>query len=147
MRPSLSKYLAGATGTLARDVSPLLESAYARAQVGSLSMVLNFVSREADRAADTLVREQDAIRALFADAAKAALPDDLCTRLREAAAGHRASLKVSELERENTGLKAVLIELHEAVEASSDPASAEIEARIWKILNDGADARIVGFGR
>lgn len=147
MRPSLAKYLAGATGTLARDVSPLLESAYARAQVGSLSMVLNFVSREADRAADTLVREQDAMRALFADAANAALSEELRNRLRDAAAGQRASLKVSELERENAVLKTLFIELHEAVETSSDPAAAEIEGRVWKILNDGADARIVGFGR
>jgi hypothetical protein len=27
------------------------------------------------------------------------------------------------------------------------PDGAELEARSWKILNDGADARIVGLGQ
>ena len=145
MRPSLGKYLSGATGTLGREIAPHLDTAYARAQIGAIGMVLGFVAREADRAAETLVNEQDALRALFASAAGAPLPDDLRTRLAAAESAARASLRISDLERENAALKALLIELHEAVEQSE--ACAGLEAQIWNILKDGAKARVISLGR
>lgn len=144
MRPSIAKYLAGAGATLGREIAPQAD-AYGRGQIGAIGMILNFAAREADRAVDTLVGEQDALRALFKDAALTDLPDDLRARLREAAIGDRKSLRLSDLERETAPLKMLLIELHTAIEQRADGAA--LEARIWDILNDGADARVVGFGR
>ncbi|HVY02596.1 MAG TPA: hypothetical protein VG983_02980 [Caulobacterales bacterium] len=144
MKPTIAQYLAGASATLMREIAPQVDS-YGRGHLGAIGAILSFAAREADRAADTLAREQDALRALFADAAEAPFAADLRARLREAAQAPRASLRVSDLERENAALKTLLIELHEAVEARPD--GAELEARIWKILNDGADARIVGLGQ
>ncbi|HVY03294.1 MAG TPA: hypothetical protein VG983_06520 [Caulobacterales bacterium] len=143
MKPTIAQYLAGAGATLMREIAPQAD-AYGRGQIGAIGAILSFAAREADRAVDTLAREQDALRALFADAAEVPLADDLRARLREAAGGARASLRVSDLERENAALKALLIELHEAVEQRAD--GADLEARIWAVLNEGADARVVGLG-
>jgi hypothetical protein len=118
----------GATPTLASHVS-------------TLAMIALFAAQEADRAADTLLRENAAMRALFADAAGRALPKALREDLARAAQGSDASARLAALEAGNAALKQTLITLHAAVEAIDAPWAREVDRAIWSLLREGARAR------
>lgn len=141
MRPSIPQLLVGAAGTIRNALGGMRGESYAMASMGTLGMLLILMSQEADRAAETLVSEQDAIRALFADAAGHALPEPLRARVAEAARGVRASLRVDVLQAETNDLKALLTELHAWLETSPFDWAEALEARIWEILRLGAAAR------
>lgn len=141
MRPSIPQLLVGAAGTLRNVLGSVRGESYAMASMGTLGMLLVLMSQEADRAAETLVSEQDAIRALFADAATHALPEPLRTNIADAANGQRTSIRVDVLERETAELKTLLIELHAWLETSAFDWAEALEARIWEILKLGAEAR------
>lgn len=144
MKPSLSQMMVGAATFLTREVIPNVKGdSYAIASTGTIGMMTMLMAQEVDRMADTLVVEIDAIQALFADAAKAPLPDDLKARLAEASRRPRNSLKISALQEDAAALKALLIELHVAVEASKFDWAEALEKRIWEILNLSAQCRLV----
>jgi len=141
MRPSTPQLLVGAAGTIRNALGGMRGESYAMASMGTLGMLLILMSQEADRAAETLVSEQDAIRSLFADAAEHALPEPLRTRVSEAALGQRTSLRVDVLQAETDGLKTLLTEVHAWLETSPFDWAEALEARIWEILRLGAAAR------
>jgi len=141
MRPSIPQLLVGAAGNIRNVLANVRGESYALASMGTLGMLLILMSQEADRAAETLVSEQDAIRALFADAAAHALPEPLRAKVAEAAAGQRTSIRVDVLERETAELKTLLIELHAWLETSPFDWAEALESRVWEILRLGAAAR------
>lgn len=143
MKPSLSQFLMGAAATLNRDVAPHVRgSRYALGHVGTLGLLMTLMAQETERAADTLVHEQDTLRGLFADAAKQPLAPDLRARL--AAAGvpvERTSYRLSDLERDAAALNTLLIELHQAVEGNPFDWAETLEQRILEVLKLGAECR------
>lgn len=142
MRPSVSQMLMGAAANLNRDIAPSIQpGSYAIGQAGTIGLLMVLMAQESDRAVDTLVNEQDAIRALFAEAARASVPDDLRLRLAEAAARSRTSLRISDLEGETALLNELLIELHAWLETSKFDWAEALESRVWEILKLGADCR------
>lgn len=144
MKPSLSQMMTGAATSLLREVIPNVGGdAYAISSAGTVGTLLMLMAQEADRMVDTLVIEMDAIQALFADAAELPLPAELKGQLAAAARLPRPSLKVSALEEQASGLKSLLIVLHETVEASKFDWAAQLESRIWEILTLSAQCRVV----
>ena len=143
MKPSLQHLLMGAASTLGKDVAPHIEddAPFAVGHVGTIGLILACVAQEADRAVDTAVREQDALRALFAVAAEQPLPGDLRARLAEAAQGARIGFRLSDLEAQNNPLKALLAELLETVEQERFDWAEQLEAQIWDVLRAGAERR------
>lgn len=143
MTPSFSQILMGAAGAIVTDIGPHLQGktyAIGQAQVIGLLMVL--VAQEADRAADTLSLETVAMRALFAEAASAPLPDGLRQRLRAMAeAPPPENFTIRALEQLAHPMKALLIELHEALEDRPDEWARPLEAKVWDVLRMGADHR------
>ncbi|HVZ99109.1 MAG TPA: hypothetical protein VG841_02205 [Caulobacterales bacterium] len=144
MKPAFGELLMGAASTLSREVAPHVDDGepVAIGHIGTIGLILACMAQETDRAVETAVREQDAIRGLFADAAKAPLPRDLALRLKAAAADDtRPSLKLSDLERQNAKLKRLLMDLLEMLEAEHFDWAVMLEARIWDILKTGAERR------
>jgi len=143
MKPTIGQILLGSATTLTEDIAPNIQGApFAIGRLGTIGLILACLAQEADRAVETAVREQDAMRALFADAAKLQVPEDLRQRLRRAGADDsRPSLKLSELEIVTTQLSELLQDLLEHCEAAEFDWSIQLETRIWRLLKAGADRR------
>jgi len=134
VKPEIPKVLEIVAGKLLFDVAPYVTPSYRQSSIGVTAMLLGIVREEWDRAAARRLEENAALRALFRDAAKSVTDTDLRRRLAEAAASSDASALVSELERGNDALRALLIELHAYVEQDASPALRPLEDAIWREL-------------
>ena len=141
MKPEIPKVLEILAGTLLFEIVPNVSPAYRKSSVGVSALLLGMVREEFDRAASRRVEENTALRALFRDASSAVTDTDLRRRIEEASGSHDASLLVSELERANDALRALLIELHAWVEAQPGPAARRIDDLIWRELVASTERR------
>ncbi|MES1156934.1 MAG: hypothetical protein ABUL73_04050 [Alphaproteobacteria bacterium] len=144
MKPSFAQVLMGVASTLADDIAPHVgeEAPFAVGHLGTIGLILACAAQEADRAVETAILEQDALKALFAEAALSPLDLELRARLRAAAENDaRPSLKLSDLEGQTTKLKFLLMELLEAVEAERFDWAEQLESRIWNVLKSAAERR------
>jgi hypothetical protein len=141
MRPSFANILMGGAGAIAADIAPRLEhDDYAMRQASIVGILMVLVAQEADRAADTLSLEAVAMRAIFAEAASHPLPDHFRQRLRAMAESPPPpKFTIAALEDIAAPMKALLIELHEALEDRPDAWARPLEAKVWDILKMGAD--------
>ena len=112
---------------------------YEQSSLNTYAGLVMLCSGDIDRAAERLVEENAALRALFADAAGEALDAALAGELRQAGAGAEASLRLSALKRNNDGLRALLIELHAHLEDLDTPGARRIEDAIWQELVRSVD--------
>jgi hypothetical protein len=146
VKPTISQFLQSGAQTMLTQIAPHLGATPTLAShVSTLAMIALFAAQEADRAADTLLRENAAMRALFADAAGRALPKPLREDLARAAQGSDASARLAALEAGNAALKQTLITLHTAVEAIDAPWAREVDRAIWSLLREGARARALSL--
>ena len=99
------------------------------------------VREETERAAARRVDENAALRALFARAAEQVADTELRRRLGAAAASRDPSLLLSELERANAELRALLIELHAHVEEQAAQWARALDAEIWRELVASTERR------
>ncbi len=145
MKPSMAQVLMGSASAMATQVAPhLLGNGYAIGQASMAGLIMVLAAQEAERAVDTLVRERDALKALFGEAARADVSEGLAARLHEAAHAPLApNLQITLLEAEVAPLKALLIELHVALEEEDAPWARALEAQVWDVLKLGADARLL----
>jgi len=141
MKPEIPKVLEILAGKLLFDVAPHVSPAYRQSSVGVSAMLLGIVREEWDRAAARRIEENAALRALFRRAAPVVTDTDLRRRLEAAAASSDASFLVSELERANDALRALLIELHAQVEQEPSASARELEAAIWRELVASTERR------
>ena len=135
MKPDIPAVLAELAGLVARNAAPDLDPAE-RAGALSLSAALLGMAAEAwDGAAQRLVEENRALRALLADAGDRTGPD-------AALAGTEDSdLTISVLSATNARLRAGLIALHADVEAEDSPEARALESRIWQELRLSTERR------
>ena len=145
MKPGVPKVLEVVAAKLLFEVAPSVTPSYKQASIGVTAMLLGMVREEWDRAAARRVEENAALRALFRDSASAVADTDLRRRLEAAAASSDASLLVSELEKGNDALRALLIELHAQVEQQTGAASRAVEDAIWRELSASTDRRKVAL--
>ena len=139
MKPSPELVLNQAFAKIAMEMGPALPAGYGQGSATITGVLLLMVAQEFDRAADIRVKENRAMRTLFADAAESA-DATLAARLRAAADGRDADLSVAVLDRVNGELKKVLIDLHAYAEKAGDIA---LERRILRFLSEAAAARQV----
>jgi nucleoside-diphosphate-sugar epimerase len=138
----LPQILFASAGTIGAHVAPhLAAQPYALGHASVIALLNILIAQESERAADTLARENDALRALFADAATGPLDAVLQAACAKAAAGKTTRLYVSLLQAENNALRATLIALHEAVDGQSASWARALDTRILCLLKAGADAR------
>ena len=146
MKPEASHALERLMQSLLTEIAPAVQIPYRAASVSIQAMMLLAVREELDRAAARRVEENQALRALFADAAPTVTDAALRGRLGAAAASADASLRVPELEAANRALRALLIELHAHVESLAGPEARRIEAAIWRELAASTERRKLSLG-
>jgi hypothetical protein len=102
------------------------------------------LAQEADRLVDRLHRENQAVATLLGDATPLLADEALRARAGEAAAhGDPADLRVSTLQALNDRLRAVLVDVHAAIEETPGPGAAAMDARIWSELVESTSRRHV----
>lgn len=103
-------------------------------------VLLMMFAEDADKMAERLHEENAAMREIFTDAANLVSDLELGDRM-QATAATEGSLRVSVLQVENDGMRAVFTELQEIVETMAGPAAAAIEQRMWSELQASARRR------
>ena len=141
MKPDAGRLLEIVAGKLLLDIAPNVQPGYRQSSVGLTGMLLGMVREEFERAAARRIEENEALRALFARAAKAVADTDLRRRLETAAAAVDASLLVSRLDASNDALRGLLIELHAHVEEQDAPWARAVDAEIWRELIASTERR------
>jgi hypothetical protein len=135
VKPDIPAVLAELAGLVARNAAPDLDPAE-RAGALSLSAALLGMAAEAwDGAAQRLVEENRALRALLSDAG------DRKGRDAALAGAEDEDLRISVLSAANARLRAGLIALQAAVEAEDSPEARALESRIWQELRLSTERR------
>jgi hypothetical protein len=98
-------------------------------------------AQEFDRAAARHVEENEALAALFTDAAAVVNDAALRNELHAAASGRSSGLLISALHERNRSLRALLIALHAHVENIDGEAARRLEDRVWAELVQSTQRR------
>ena len=146
MKPDPSRFLEVAAAHLMLKTGPGITNAYEQSSVMVMAVMFSAVNEELERAAARRVEENGELRRLFAEAAPVVADSDLRGRLEETAASNDASLAVSDLERGNCALRALLIELHAHVEELDSPGARAVEQDIWRELVASTERRALSMG-
>ena len=146
MKPEVGRFLDVAALHLMTRTGAALPPGYERSSVGLLAVMLAELKQEFERGAARRVEENAVLRALFAEAAPVVEDAALRARLEEAAGGAEGSLRVSDLERSNAALRALLIELHARVEELDSVGARRIEDAIWRELAASTERRRFEMG-
>jgi hypothetical protein len=141
MKPDVSLVLQGFFGTLLMDIAPNLNAEYSVGNTSIMGLSLFVASEEYERAADVRVRENEEMRALFADAARVVTDKGLAARLLEASKGKDTSLRISALNETNAALAKLLIELQAGLEDARGAEVAVLDGKIWDYLVAAAERR------
>ncbi|MDZ7728458.1 MAG: hypothetical protein U5Q44_09885 [Dehalococcoidia bacterium] len=143
MKPDPPIVLNGMARTFVRELLPALPSPFDQGTVGLSVNILGMLAQEVDRSAARLVEEDDAVAAILADA-RPHLPRQLLARVEEGLARPRhRDLHVSALQEDNNRFRALLVEVHAAVEISDTPGAAALNERIWAELEESTRRRHV----
>ncbi len=141
MKPDIDRFIDVAAMYLITQLAPSLGSKYDQSNVATLGALLTVMREEFDRASARRVDENRTLRRLFADAAPVAQDAALRAKLEQAATSDDTSLLVSDLERSNSALRALLVELHAHVEQLATSEARRIEAAIWTELARSTERR------
>lgn len=140
MKPDPKRFVEIAAAHVMLNVAPALGS-YEQSGAMVLAAMLMTLNEEMERAAARRVEENRELRRIFAEALAAVTDAGLRERLALAAKGEETSFTVSDLERANAELRALLIELHAHVESSSTPDARRVEEAIWRELAASTERR------
>jgi hypothetical protein len=127
--------------TLQNRITPELTDSYSGEVARLTGLVLTIVTNGIDDAAAIRIAENEAMRQLFRDAAGTVGQADLAAKLLEAASATGAGFKLSQLDQDNAQLRAVLVELHTAVEETLSETTRNMGGRIWRMLKQFEAAR------
>jgi FKBP-type peptidyl-prolyl cis-trans isomerase (trigger factor) len=145
MKPDVDLMLQLIAASLMTEIGPKISDDYTMRNSMLAAMLLQIAAEEWDRAAERRVEENRTMRRLFAEAAPEVDSEDLRARLEAASREEEQSLRISELNRSNDGLRKLLIELHAHVEELDTEAARRIEAAIWQELRVSTERRAVSL--
>lgn len=146
MRPDPSRVLFGIASTLSTQLAMEAKTPFGAYLAGMSAGLTSTLAVEFERIIDRLHKENEVLVTLLGDAAPLV---DEALRIRLEAANGEASppnLLLSTLVGANDRLRALLIEVHIAVEATPGDAARAMEARIWDELRESTRRRHIGIG-
>lgn len=147
MRPDTPKVLFGIAGQLIMQIMPEVRTPIAGQTLTLSAALLSMVAQEFDRAASRLVEENRAIRALLAHARGMMTDPTIRSRIdAEIADPSEHDFHVSALQTVNDRLRALLIDVHAAVEAAPGDDVANLNERIWDELKESTRRRHLASG-
>jgi hypothetical protein len=145
MTPTAPELLRGSFLALVGPAASEADLAFSGASVRVIALLCFLLAQETETAAKRLVAENRGLRALFRDAADGAWAPDLTARLAELGRGEDQDLALEALEASNAVLRRGVIALGAAVEATRSLAGHAREARILRLLKEGAEARLLSL--
>lgn len=128
MKPSIPAAVANLAALLRDDIAPNL-TGFRAGNAGMMAAMFDMVAEEWDRAAARLVAENATLRSLLV---RGGVTGDL---------GDDSDLRVSALEAGNETLRALVTELHAAVEERGDAEAQSLEDAIWDALRISVESR------
>jgi len=147
MRPDSPKVLFGVAAALMTQIMPEVRTPIAVQTVTLSAALLSMVAQEFDRASSRLVDEDRAVRTLLSDAR--GIIEDATLRSRigaEIADPIEHDLHVSALQGANDRLRALLIDVHAAIEEIPGEAAMNLNDRIWDELRESTRRRHLASG-
>jgi hypothetical protein len=141
MKPDAGEMLAQIAQTLLAEVAPRISGEYEQRSALLLGLMLTALAEEWDRGAARRVEENAALRRLFAEAVPTVRDPALRAKIAQAADSTDADLSMRSLARGNEGLRALLIDLHAAIESDPSTESRRLENRVWDELVASTERR------
>ena len=147
MRPNGEELLHGIQGSLTTYILPELQSAYARTELMLVLVLLGILASDWDSAAQRLVDDNAALRALALrgaeafDSTDASLAGGLGEDLRSLSGGAAASLRLSDLTAANGRLRGAIGRLGVLLQDADAPALGELRAAVIEHLRADAESR------
>lgn len=146
MRPDPARVLMGLTSKLALTVAADCRTPFGQTTAGHAAALTMVLAQEVDRLPERLYRETEAVAAILEDALPF-LDPALAGRVREALANNAApDLRISSLQAATDSVRAILIEVHAAVEAQESAEARAMNERIWDELRESTRRRHVVLG-
>jgi hypothetical protein len=143
MKPEVDQILNMSAGQLMAGVIPLLPDSYSQGSTALLSFLMLFSAQEYERGAEIRVADNTDMRAVFRALAPLVSDAKLKSSLVEAAASADSSLLISALDKSNSHLRVLLIELQTHLEDRQGDAARAGEKRIWDVLKASAARRLL----
>ncbi len=144
MKPDAGRVLNGVAVSLMTKVAPEVRTPFGQQLAGLSAVLLRVVATEFDRMADRLSVENAGVAAILADAAGVVSDASLAERARAAAEeGTPPDLRVSTLQGINDRLRAILVEVHAAIEDTPGEEARAMEERVWEELRESTRRRHV----
>lgn len=141
MVPSVALVMNGLARTMLMDLLPQSTHAYGSQTLQLGAALAMMCAQEFERAAARLTEENQALSALFGDAAGVVGDAELQEALSAAASARSSSLLISALHEHNRSLRALLVRLHAYVETQDGDAARALEKRIWAELFESTRRR------
>ena len=146
MRPDPSRVLSGIASTLSTQLAMETKTPFGAYLAGISASLTSTLAVEFERIVDRLNTENHALVELLHDA-KPFTTGDLRDRVNAAyTALVLPNLLLSTLIGANDRLRALLIDVHVAVEATPSEAARAMDARIWDELRESTRRRHIGIG-
>jgi hypothetical protein len=144
MKPGINQLLAGLATTIATRIIPELDpNSYALGDARMSAVLAIFIAQEADRAADTYVRENRDMRMMFLAASRMDLMPTLRVRLAHDAALEESDLKLGTLSVLHDRLSETLIALHASVETIDAEWATNLNCEICQFMLHAAESRLL----
>jgi hypothetical protein len=144
MRPDLPIVLRGVAMTLFSQVAPIVPTPFGQQTAGIAGTLASIAGQEVDRLADRLLAENRAIVAVVDAAAPVVTVVALRSRIAVAPAElDTPDIRISTLQAANDRLRALLIDIHAAVELTPGEGARAMEERIWAELVESTRRRHV----
>lgn len=140
MKPDPEAVLKLIADKLLGEILPTLPTPYLQANAQMMTRLLANIAEQADGAAAWRAEENAALRRLFERAAPL-MKGTLAVELAAAAHETDNELRISALGAKNDRRRALLIDLHVAVESTPGPEARALEADIWAELAHGCERR------
>lgn len=128
---------------LAMSIAPETTTTYAAANAGMISMLLQCLAQDFDRAADTRMRDIAEMKTVFEHALAAGPKSALASRLRAYLPQQPKSFTLTDLDLFHAEGQRMLIELHTWAEGA---ANDDLDREIWSFLERFADRHAFQLG-
>ncbi len=136
MRPTCDNISKTIATTLITNYLPQMQNDMEKKQMGLTALLMILLSEEFDRAAANLIEENRELRHLFSEALTVVTNDSLKDRLKEVAESVETDFRVSALDKANSDILSLLIELHSHIETLEGMDARKIEEAIWQALEN-----------
>jgi hypothetical protein len=145
MKPDVDVTLQIIADSLITEIAPKISDDYIQRNTMITGMLLQSAAEEWDRAAARRVEENRTLRRLFAEVAPEIGDPELRKRLEAASGEEEESLRISDLNTSNDGLRTLLIQLHAHLEEIDTETARRIEAAIWQELRVSTERRALSL--